>query len=298
MKNRFLIFVIVLLSSMSVFGDNNSGNGVPMHVSIVCFSISGERVLQHSFPIVKQNNLTDTVELTHIPMIEEKLKEIYREYLNGGVPYVICIVVEGRIVKSYKILQKKMKQNKNTIVVNLYGGPGCGKSTGAAYIFSKLKMMGIDTEYVSEFAKDKTWENNSEVFNNQLYISGKQSFKLSRCIGKVDVIVTDCPLLLGIIYNNIQREDDLKGLGDYINGLNEALLSVYAKYNNINIVLKRTKPYNSNGRSQTEEESKTIGAVIRGMLGDNKIPYIEENGDEDGYNRIVSVIANMLKEKS
>jgi hypothetical protein len=184
-----------------------------------------------------------------------------------------------------------MKHNKQTIVVNLYGGPGCGKSTGAAYIFSKLKMMGIDTEYVSEFAKDKTWENNSEVFNNQLYISGKQSFKLSRCVGKVDVIVTDSPLLLGIIYNNIQRED-------YINGLNEALLSIYAKYDNINIVLKRTKPYNSNGRSQTEEESKTIDTVIRGMLSENKIPYIEENGDEDGYNRIVSIIANMLKEKS
>lgn len=191
-----------------------------------------------------------------------------------------------------------MKNNKQTIVVNLYGGPGCGKSTGAAYIFSKLKMMGIDTEYVSEFAKDKTWENNSEVFNNQLYISGKQSFKLSRCVGKVDVIVTDSPLLLGIIYNNIQREDYVNGLGDYINGLNEALLSIYAKYDNINIVLKRTKPYNSNGRSQTEEESKTIDAVIRGMLSDNKISYIEENGDEDGYNRIVSVIANKLKEKS
>ena len=30
---------------------------------------------------------------------------------------------------------------KNTMIVNLYGGPGTGKSTGAAYIFSKLKMM-------------------------------------------------------------------------------------------------------------------------------------------------------------
>jgi hypothetical protein len=29
---------------------------------------------------------------------------------------------------------------KNTLIVNLYGGPGTGKSSGAAYIFSKLKM--------------------------------------------------------------------------------------------------------------------------------------------------------------
>jgi adenylate kinase family enzyme len=60
--------------------------------------------------------------------------------------------------------------DKNTIIVNLFAGPGAGKSTGAAYVFAKLKLAGIDCEYVSEFAKDKVWENNSEVFKNQFYI--------------------------------------------------------------------------------------------------------------------------------
>ena len=32
------------------------------------------------------------------------------------------------------------------LVVNLFGAPGAGKSTGAAYIFSKLKMAGINAE--------------------------------------------------------------------------------------------------------------------------------------------------------
>ena len=53
---------------------------------------------------------------------------------------------------------------KDTLVVNLFAGPGAGKSTGAAYIFSMLKMAGIDTEYVNEYAKDKVWEDNKEVF--------------------------------------------------------------------------------------------------------------------------------------
>lgn len=67
------------------------------------------------------------------------------------------------------------------MVVNLFAGPGTGKSTGAAYIFSKLKMKGFDCEYVSEFAKDKVWENNDEVFKSQFYITGKQVFKIKRC---------------------------------------------------------------------------------------------------------------------
>lgn len=59
------------------------------------------------------------------------------------------------------------------IVVNLFGTPGSGKSTGAAYIFSQLKMAGINAELVTEFAKDKVWENNEEVFKNQAYMFGK-----------------------------------------------------------------------------------------------------------------------------
>lgn len=52
------------------------------------------------------------------------------------------------------------------IVVNLFGAPGAGKSTGAARIFSNLKMAGINAELVTEFAKDKVWEENKAVFND------------------------------------------------------------------------------------------------------------------------------------
>lgn len=52
------------------------------------------------------------------------------------------------------------------IIVNLCGSPGVGKSTGAAYIFSQLKMRGINCELVTEFAKDKVWEESHAVFEN------------------------------------------------------------------------------------------------------------------------------------
>jgi len=52
------------------------------------------------------------------------------------------------------------------ICVNLFGAPGSGKSTCAAYTFAKLKMLGVNCELVTEFAKDKTWEKNFTVLSN------------------------------------------------------------------------------------------------------------------------------------
>ena len=64
-----------------------------------------------------------------------------------------------------------------TIVINLFGAPGAGKSTGAAYIFALLKIAGIEAELVTEFAKDKVWEGNTAVFETQAYSFGKQSYR-------------------------------------------------------------------------------------------------------------------------
>lgn len=73
----------------------------------------------------------------------------------------------------------------NTIVINLFGEPGAGKSTAAMDITARLKRKGINAEYVSEFAKDRVYENNGEVFKHQEYLFGKQSFKMGRVRDKV-----------------------------------------------------------------------------------------------------------------
>ena len=173
---------------------------------------------------------------------------------------------------------------KNTLIVNLYGGPGTGKSTGAAYIFSKLKMAGIDAELVTEFAKDKVWEQNKEVFKCQFYIIGKQVFRVSRCFGKVDVIVTDSPIRLGKIYADII---DRPTLGNA--ALEEA--KIYDK-NSIDVFLKRCKAYNPNGRNQTEEEAKQIDEQIKSILPDN---HLEFDATTEGYDKLFEYIMTILK---
>ena len=172
------------------------------------------------------------------------------------------------------------------ILVNLFGAPGAGKSTGAAYIFSQLKMRGVNAELVTEFAKDKVWEESKAVFNNQAYIFGKQYFRISRCADKVDVIITDSPLLLSVIYNN----DPILG-----EEFNEVVRNVMKNYNCMNYYLTRTKKYNPVGRFQTEAESDEIADEIHQLLVRENLLFNETTGDIEGYDNIVEDILDILE---
>ena len=178
---------------------------------------------------------------------------------------------------------------KDTLIVNLYGGPGSGKSTGAAYLFAKLKMAGVDSEYVTEYAKDKVWEGNQEAFKCQFYITGKQAFRISRCFGKVDVIVTDSPLMLGKIYA------DRCGLPI----LGNACVEAAKRYegHTLDVIVQRTKEYNPNGRNQTEEEARAIDVAIRNMLGHYNVRPSQIDGDDEGYASLFSLVMNALKDR-
>lgn len=174
------------------------------------------------------------------------------------------------------------------LIVNLYGAPGAGKSTGAAYIFAKLKSAGINAELVTEFAKDKVWEENPSVFRNQVYILGKQSFRISRLEGKVDVVVTDSPILLSSYYNSdadIQHE------------LDALVTKVASKYRALNVFIDRHKPYNPAGRFQTEAESDNIAASLKEFLAIHCVPVKHYPGTFDGYDRLVEDILAELHSK-
>lgn len=176
--------------------------------------------------------------------------------------------------------------SKNPLVVNLLGGPATGKSTGAAYIFAKLKMSGVNAELVTEFAKDKAWEHNEKAVKNQAYVFGEQCYRMYRCADEVDVIITDSPLLLSIIYNHDPRLTE---------NFNKSVMDTFNSYNNLNIFLKRIKEYNPNGRFQTRDEAIAIDSEILSILQTRGVGYITVDADISGYDEVVEIVKEKLK---
>ena len=182
-----------------------------------------------------------------------------------------------------------VKPMNKCLVVNLFGAPGAGKSTAAAYIFSMLKFANINAELVTEFAKDMVWEENGEVFkpNNQCYLFGEQYYRLSRCKDKVDVIVTDSPLPLSILYN---KGEVLK------ESFNTMVMDCFNSFNNINFLLLRDKPYNPKGRLQTESESDALVGDLRKLMKDCNIKCSILRGTQENYDEIIELVLDLIKE--
>lgn len=177
---------------------------------------------------------------------------------------------------------------KQTIVVNLFGGPSIGKSTAAADLFTRLKMLGVDAELAPEYMKELIWDERVTTFDDQLYITAKQNRRIMRLIGKVDVAITDSPIPLGAIYAR-RRNDPNADLFDQL------FHNIFITNRNINIVLPRIHKHVDNGRIHGEDESLTIDQDIERWLSERRQSYIKMNTYAE-MDEIVKCIVGLLSQ--
>jgi nicotinamide riboside kinase len=159
-----------------------------------------------------------------------------------------------------------MENTKSTLIINLFGGPGTGKSTNAAGLFYRLKRSGVNCEYIQEYAKDKTWSEDRQTLLCQPYVTGKQFYRTARLLGKVDVAVTDSPIITGILYQGFGCTPSWE----------KWAIEAFNQFNNLNIFLVRNPlnhPYNPKGRSQTESEAMAKDIEMRNILDSHNIHY-------------------------
>ena len=154
-----------------------------------------------------------------------------------------------------------------TTVLNLYGGPGAGKSTMAAYLFYLLKTHRLNTELVREYVKDWAWEKRNISTYDQMYIAGKHVRKESLLLGKVDFMVTDYPVLLSIFYSKKFSTSTLaQGVESMVQKYYEQAESEGHRF--VHIFLNRDFEYDAEGRYQTEAEAKEMDGEIISLLHD------------------------------
>lgn len=157
--------------------------------------------------------------------------------------------------------------DRQSVVINAFGGPGSGKSVSCMDICHQLKKRGYNAEYVQEYAKELVYEENWELLDgspeHQFEMLKEQLGRVDRLYGKVDFIVTDSPILLNGVYNkSLTRAYD------------QMVTSLYKDFENFTYFVERdSSSYQQEGRIQDLAESQKIDQDIKSLLRDKDIYY-------------------------
>ena len=170
----------------------------------------------------------------------------------------------------------------DTVVINLFGGAGIGKTTTANRLVGSLKMEDTDAVYIPEYVKELIYKANSDrilpqdkeialkLLDGSLYSQGcvfsRQKEMLDIHVDQVPVIVTDSPLPLNLIY---LKDDSEAYARDVMRCFND-------EYINLNIVLERdaNATYQTEGRIHTKEESIEKDKEILEFLKKHHVSYV------------------------
>jgi deoxyadenosine/deoxycytidine kinase len=175
-------------------------------------------------------------------------------------------------------------------IINIFGGPGIGKSSIAAGVTYKLKKNHINCDQPYEFPKLLAWDDNHSAIQDQLYVLANQHRGIVKSYGKVDYIVLDSPILLSLTYRNYYKGTEYPS-SLYGESFDKMVLDTFNQYDNINIVLDRADGvHNNDERYQNLEESKELDGVIENSLIENNIPFHKIKVDDDTVDNIIELI--------
>jgi hypothetical protein len=157
-------------------------------------------------------------------------------------------------------------------VINLFSGPGVGKSTLAAGLFYEMKCQRLEVELVQEYAKDLVWEQRLNMLSDQLYVFAKQQRRIRRLQDhKLDWVVTDSPIPMGLVY--LQP-------GALSENFSELVWDVFNEFDNINFFITRNVEYSPVGRSQTLTQAQELDQKILHLLENREVNFTTVKGGE------------------
>lgn len=162
------------------------------------------------------------------------------------------------------------------ILVNMFGAPGVGKTTGVGYVFSKLKIEHYYAEMILESFKDLAYVENdihNIDFPRHAIYTKKRIENVFRGAESI-VLLTDTPMKLGKVYRATYEALELSP--------DVVVLDIF---------VHRTKPYFQQGRWHTEAESIEASKKLLEIFDYD----LEIEGNLHGYETLLKFIKQKIK---
>lgn len=141
------------------------------------------------------------------------------------------------------------------IVVNLFGGPGVGKSTVAAMLFAHYKRRGLRVELAREQAKELLYQGRDLARHQLLIIARQYQILKDMEAAGTDLVISDSALRLNLVYSRSLS---------YYPQLVELVRGLSAEFGDIDVLLRRAVPFSTHARLGDETDARQIDAAVSG----------------------------------
>jgi ABC-type oligopeptide transport system ATPase subunit len=165
------------------------------------------------------------------------------------------------------------------LLVNLIGEPGAGKSTMAAGLFHALKAQGYNAELITEFTKELILTEDRWTLSDELIVFAEK-YRRVRRLERVDIVITDSPLINSIVYGDSQ-------FGPSGGAFFEA---VARRFDNVYFAIKRVAPYVPYGRMPDENAAAKAGEEIIAHLNRITKDWSWVDGSDEGLPQLVDAV--------
>ena len=157
-----------------------------------------------------------------------------------------------------------------SVHVNVFGGPGSGKSTMAYAVAAELKARGYTAECVGEVVKDCIYDaargdqeaarllDGSVESQEELY--RRQSARERRLDGLVQFVVADSPSILGLAYLSGDADEDRAAR------LASLAQDEFDARESVNVIVAREGAYDPRARIHGEDEAVRLDADVRALV--------------------------------
>lgn len=175
--------------------------------------------------------------------------------------------------------------------INFLGGPGVGKSSVSAFLFSKLKRQGVEIELIQEYAKEWAYEKRDINEYDQLALFSTQLSREYRILknSPTSLVICESPTILTIPYAKRYNFPCVESLWE--------IESMFEKeYPSINIFLKRNDcPYNEMGRYEDHKMAKRMDNLILDFLKKYLVVYFEI--DYNDYDEVYNIVNGFIGDR-
>ncbi|MBP5790104.1 MAG: PriCT-2 domain-containing protein [Neisseriaceae bacterium] len=148
---------------------------------------------------------------------------------------------------------------ENKLLINIYGSPATGKSYTAEHLAAVLRDAGIDCELVTEYATELIHQGKIDELKDQVFVTGEQLRREQAALNHANIVITDSPTALGIIYAPEHQKaalHDIAAQSDKIPHINIFLRHDY----------ESLSTFSMNGRIHGKEESLAIQEQLIELL--------------------------------